>query len=146
MAQDSNPSAAEAQAQLRYLQSVYSQQYELIENEIATFTIAMGAVQRNLEILESKDKLANSTILINGDGGAYIEASIKSVNKALVYVGAGYLVEKDAEAAMEFLKGNGKKQEDAIKKLISEKEKIEKELVDISYKLSALSPEQSGIR
>ena len=79
MAQENKPTAAEAQAQLRYLQNVYSQQYELIENEIATFAMAMGAIQKNMDMLESKERLSNSTILISGEGGAYIEASIKSV-------------------------------------------------------------------
>lgn len=138
MAQDDRNAAAEAQAQLRYLQNIYSQQYEVIENEIATFGIAMGSVQRNIDLLEKKAKIENSNILINGEGGTYIEASIKSINKLIVYVGAGYLVEKGAEEAKDFLKGNEKKQEEALKRLIGDKQKIEKELVDISYKLSLL--------
>lgn len=139
MAQQNNQmSVAEAQAQLRYLQSVYSQQYELIENEIATFGIAMGAVQRNLDMLENKDRLSNSTVLINGEGGAYIEANIKSLSKVMVYIGAGYLVEKNVEEAETYLKSNSKKQEETMKKLLEDKQRVEKELVNISYKLSAL--------
>lgn len=146
MAQENKPTAAEVQAQLRYLQSVYSQQYELLENEIATFTIAMGSVQKNLETLESRERLSNSTILISGEGGAYIEAGIKSLEKALVYVGAGYLVEKKVDEAKEYLKGNSKKQEETIRKLNAERQKIEKELMDISYRLSSLEQGSPGPR
>lgn len=138
MAQERRGSVAEAQAQLRYLQNVYSQQYELLENEIAAFTLAMGSVQKNIDILEGKGRLENSSILINGDGGVYIEASIKSISKVLVYIGAGYLIEKNAEEAKELLQTNSKKQEEAFRKLVSDRQRVEKELVDISYKLSAL--------
>jgi prefoldin alpha subunit len=145
MAQENQQTIAEAQAQLRYLQGLYSQQYQLLDNEIASFSLAMATLSRNIEMLENKDRLANSTILINGEGGAYIEASIKSLNKVLVYIGAGYLVEKGTEDAKDYLKGNSKKQEDTLKKLVSDKQKIEKELVDISYKLSALEG-SAGVR
>lgn len=143
MAEENKPTAAEAQAQLRYLQSIYSQQYELLENEIATFTMAMGSLHKNLETLENKDRLSNSKILVSGEGGAYIEASVKSLDKALVYIGAGYLVEKSIEDAKAYLKGNGSKQEETVKKLISERQKLEKEMMDVSYKLSILDQGQA---
>jgi len=146
MAQDKQPTPAEAQAELRYLQNVYSQQYQLIQNEINSFAVAMDSIQRNMELLKNKGRIANSTILVSGEGGAYIEASIKSVNKALVYVGAGYLVEKKAEEAEEYLSGNSKKQEELLKKLLTDKQKIEKELVDISYRLSALEQAPSDMK
>lgn len=138
MAQQNQPSLEEAQAQLRYLQELYSQQYQLLENEIASFSMAIGTLNRNIELLENKDRLANSAILINAEGGAYIEASIKSMDRVMVYIGAGYLVEKGIEDAKLYLKGNSKKQEETFKKLAADKQKIEKELVDISYKLSTL--------
>lgn len=144
MSNESGASEAEAQAQLRYLQSVYSQQYELLQNEIATFTMALGSTQKNADLLENRDKISNSTILISGEGGAYIEASIKSIDRAIVYVGAGYLVEKSAEEAMEYLKTNAAKQEETMKRLVADRQRIEKELMDISFKLSA--PPRAGVQ
>jgi prefoldin alpha subunit len=138
MAQNNQNAVLEAQAQLRYLQNVYSQQYELLENEIATFTLAMASTQRNVDMLGSKARLENSNILINGETGVYLEAHIKKVDKAVIYVGAGYLVEKSLADAEEYLKTNVKKQEETFRKLVNERQKIEKELVDISYKLAAI--------
>lgn len=135
---DDSKTLAEAQAQLRYLQNVYSQQYELLENEIATFSLGMSSVQRNLDILDNKGTFANSNILINAEGGAYIEGSIKEIKKVIVYAGAGYLVEKNVEDAKEMMKETQKKQEETIKKLVGERQKLQNELMDISYKLSAL--------
>jgi prefoldin alpha subunit len=141
--QDDNKSLADAQAQLRYLQNVYSQQFELLENEIATFSLAMNSVQRNLELLHNKNRLEKSKALINGDGGLYIEASISPLERVIMYVGAGYLVEKSPEEAKEFLQSNAKKQEEAAKKLTAERQKIEKQLFDIAYQLSILEQQEA---
>ncbi len=135
---DSKASADEVLAQLRYLQTIYTQQYDVLANEMATFSLALGALQRNIEMLEKKAVLENSNVLMSGEGGAYIKAKIEKMEKALVYVGGGYLVEKDTEEAKQFLKDNYKKQEDTLKKLSTERTRIEKELVDIAYKLSVL--------
>lgn len=146
MAQQNQPTAAEMQAQLRYLQNVYSQQYELLDNEIATFAMAISSVEKSLSTLENKERLSNSTVLINGEGGIYLEAGIKSLEKVLVYVGAGYVVEKDTSGAIEYLKENARQQGEAMRKLSADKQKISGELVDISYKLAALEQSQQGTR
>lgn len=135
---DSKASLAEIQAQLRYLQNIYTQQYDALVNEMATFSIAMGGMQRNIEMLERKDGIKNSNILISGEGGAYLEAKLGKMEKAVVYVGAGYLVEKEVEGAKQFLKDNYKKQEETMRKLSAERARMEKELVDIAYKLSMM--------
>lgn len=127
----------EAYNQLKYLQSIYSQQYEILENEIATFTLSINSIQRNMQLLENANRLEGAKILINGEGGTYIEAGINSVKKVITYIGAGYLVEKDVEDAKSFLIGNEKKQEESLKRLAAERQKIEKELVEIALKLSS---------
>lgn len=133
-----NPNLNDMYLQLRYLQNIYARQFEMLENEIATYTLTVGAVQRNMQVFDNIKKVESSKMLVSGEGGTYIEAEIKKVSKALTYVGAGYLVEKTLEGAKAFLKDNEKKQQDALKKLVAEKEKIEKELIGINYKLAAM--------
>ncbi|MCL5100421.1 MAG: prefoldin subunit alpha [Candidatus Marsarchaeota archaeon] len=129
---------SEAVMQLRYLQNVYSQQYEIVENEIANYSMALNSLSNSKLMLDNIKKLENSNTLINCDGGTYIEASIKSINKVITYIGAGYLVEKNVEEATVFVSESSKKNEDVIKKLVTEKQRLQNELVDISYKLSLM--------
>jgi prefoldin alpha subunit len=133
-----NKEAEEAVAQLRYLQNIYSQQYEFLENEIATYSLALNSMRRNSELIENTSRLSNSKILVNGEAGMYFEAGVGIMEKVIAYVGAGYLVEKSLEEAKEFAKSNERRSEEGLRKLISDKQKVEKELMDISYKLSSV--------
>jgi prefoldin, archaeal alpha subunit/eukaryotic subunit 5 len=107
-------------AQLRYLQNIYSQQYEMIESEIATYSLALSAINKNIDMLEDPDKINNKEMLLNGEGGTYIVAKIKPVEQVITYVGAGYLVEKSLEDAKAFLNDNRKKQEENLRRLSEE--------------------------
>jgi prefoldin alpha subunit len=143
MAQQSNQaSIAEAQAQLQYLYNVYTQQHGLLENELAALRMTSAAITRNIETLENKERLSGSKILINGEGGAYFTATMDSIDKILVYVGAGYLIEKEASQALDYLKANYKKQDEIIRKLNADKQSVEKELVSITYNLSQMEQQR----
>ena len=135
--------AKEIMMQLRYLQNIYSQQYEAIENDIATYTIANTSLRRNLDLIERAGSVQNSNIIISGEGGAYIPAKIAKVDKVMTYVGAGYMVEKSVSDAAEFLKGNLNSSETFLNKLVADKQKIERELIDISFKMNALQTQQA---
>lgn len=144
MAQQNNQaSVAEAQAQLQYLYNLYTQQHSMLENEIGTLTLTTAAINRNIEMLESKERLSGSKILVNGEGGAYLSATLDPMDKVLVYVGAGYMLEKNTEQAREYLKSARAKQEEAIRKLSADRQRVGKEIVSVSYNLSQLQAEQS---
>ena len=130
--------AAEAIAQLRYMQNVYSQQYEFIQNEISAYIAELNALRGNLSIIENAPTLDNSKVLVDCDGGAYVEASLGKVQKMIVYVGAGYLVEKSLEDAKRFVNENSARREEMIRRLDGEKKKLESELVNIAYKLASM--------
>ncbi len=132
----------ELMMQLRYLQNIYSQQYESIENDIATYTIANTSLQRNLELLEGTGTIQNSNIIIGGEGGAYIQAKVDKVNTVLTYIGAGYMIEKSVEDATAFLRSNQRKSEEFLNRLLTEKQRLEAELMDISFKMNALQAQQ----
>lgn len=124
--------------QLRYLQSLYGQQYENLENNIATYTLTNTSLMRNIELLEKSKSVENSSIMISGEGGAYIPAKISKVDKVMTYIGGGYMVDKSIDEALEFLRANSKKGEEILNKMLAEKKRVESELMDIEYKIGAL--------
>lgn len=138
-----NMDPQELMAQLQYLQQIYSQQYQALEDNIATYTIAQSALQRNIEMLEKTELLKGANILMDGEGGTYIDAKMGNLERVLVYIGAGYIVEKSAEQAKSFLKDNETKGEQLMKRLAADKQKVENELIDIAYKMNALQQQFS---
>ncbi len=123
---------------LFYLQNLYNQQYEALMNEITTFGMAQAAIERNLTLLEKKDELKGSNILVSGEGGTYIEADIKDIKKVMTYVGAGYLIEKDIEQAREFLKKSAEVSKSTIGRMIQDKQKLENELMRIQFAIETM--------
>lgn len=124
--------------QLRYMQNVYAEQYELLGNEVTTLSMAINTVRKDVDLIENMDKVVNSEVLFNSQGNIYMTANVGKVSSVVVYVGANYLIEKNLDEAKGFLKENLEKQEAGLRKLVSERQKIEKELFDISYKLSSM--------
>jgi prefoldin alpha subunit len=133
-----NISREEAMAQLQYLEQIYVQQYDILQEQIATYTLAHDAVLRNIEVLEKMSRVENSNILVNAEGGTYIEASVKKVHGVMTYVGAGYIVEKSVEDAKAFLQNNEKNGQALLNRLTGERQKVEKELIDLSYRAASL--------
>jgi prefoldin alpha subunit len=127
---------------LMYLQSVYDQQYEAISSQLTTFGLAQAALQRSLELLGKKDGVRNASVLLSVEGGSYIEASIKSIEKVITYVGAGYLVEKDVEGAKAYIGKNVESSDEAIKRLTADRKKIGDELMKIQYAVEMLQQGQ----
>lgn len=149
MAADDNKSPGsmdprELAAQLRYLQDLYSQQYQALQDNIATFTIAQSSLQRNIELLEKAGSVEGQNILLDGEGGTYLNARLEKLDRVLVYVGAGYIIEKDLGSATSFLKDNAAKGEQLLNRLTSDRQKIEKELINIAVKLNALQQQMQG--
>ncbi len=142
MPQEQKLDPQEIMMQLQYLQNIYSQQYQAIENDVATYTIANTSLQRNIDLLDHASELENSNIIISGEAGAYIPAKVSKVDMVMTYVGAGYLVEKSVADASAFLRANQKKGEEFLNRLLSDKQRIERELMDISFKMNALQAQQ----
>ncbi len=142
MVEDVKREQQELLAQLSYLQSMYSQQYETVQNDIASYTIANTALQKNIDLLQSAKTLGGSDIMISGEGGAYMHAKLAGSDTVMTYVGAGYLVDMDSLSAVEFIRSNQKKSEQVLNKLMSDKKMLESELLDISFKLNALRAQQ----
>lgn len=125
----------ESLEQLRYLQSLYAEEYENLLREISNYTLVYNATKRNVEVLENLNLFENGNILLNLEGGTYIAAKVSKIDKVLVYVGSNYLVEKSADEAKEFLKNNQQREEEILKELNEQKGKLEKELLDIAFEI-----------
>ncbi len=146
---DQPQDANEILMQLRYLQNLYAQQYESLENSIATYTMTNTSILRNIELLEKAGSVEGSQIMISGEGGAYVPAKIEKISKIMTYIGGGYLVEKSISDAIDFLKSNNKKGEELLNRMLSDKKRLESELMDIEYKLGAIqyqAAQESGQR
>ncbi|VVB77036.1 Prefoldin subunit alpha [uncultured archaeon] len=135
-------SAQEEFNRLVYLQNAYNQQYEAITRELSNYGMAHAALQRNVELLDRKDEMKGSGILVNAEGGTYIEANVKAIDKVMTYVGAGYLVEKKVDEAKSYLKKNIENEEEIMKRLAADGQKIEGELMKIHYSLEMLQQGQ----
>ncbi len=142
-AQNQPQDANELLMQLRYLQNLYAQQYEGLENSIATYTMTSTSLLRNIELLEKAASVENSKIMISGEGGAYVPAKIEKISNVMTYVGGGYMVEKSIDGAIEFLRANSKKGEELLNRMLSDKRRLESELMDIEYKIGAIQYQAS---
>lgn len=128
----------EAMAQLQYLNNVYTQRYEILSDQIGNYSVAHDAIARNLIVVEKSQNLEDSNILVNCEGGTYLEAKVGKVHTVMTYVGAGYIVDKSIAEAKEFLTTNMKSGEAVINKLLAERQKVEKDLLDLSYRAAEL--------
>lgn len=106
-------------------------------NEIANFGMAQLAVQRNLEMIEKKDTIKGN-VLLNCEGGTYLEADVKKISRVLTYVGAGYLTENTQDKAKSLLKESIDRGNDTMKRLLDEKRRLEDEIMKIRYSAEAL--------
>lgn len=123
--------------QLKYLQSLYAQEYDALLNEISGYTVTANAVESNIQALENLNTINNANLLLNLEAGTYIEVKTQQVKGVIAYVGAGYLVEKSFEEAKSFLSKNKEKNQEALKMLFGQAQKLEKELIDLGYKIDA---------
>ena len=127
---------------LVYLQNVYNQQYEAVMNELGAFSVAQAALQRNLDLLKRKDEMKKASVLINAEGGTYIEASVKEISKVMTYVGAGSLVEKGMDDAIAYIGRSIASGDEAMKRMMSDRKKLEDELVKLQYSIEAMQKGQ----
>ncbi|MEM0094409.1 MAG: prefoldin subunit alpha [Candidatus Micrarchaeaceae archaeon] len=124
--------------ELRFLQQLYEENYkelsEIISNSISTSNM----MSANIEVLSKIDEIKSNTLLLNLGAGTYVEVKMAGNGKIMTYVGAGYIVEKSAEDAKNFLEENRSKTLDFIKKIDDERKQVEDALLEISYRLGAM--------
>ncbi len=125
-------------AQLQYLHQIYVQQYGGIINELERYSVLSESLSRGTETIEKVKNVENASILLGIDAGAFVEVKSGAIDHIITSVGAGYMVEKNVDDAMAFIKANADKSREVVASLVKEKEKVEREIVDIEYRIGEL--------
>ncbi len=128
--------------QLSYMRNIYMQEYEAVVSNINNYSLVANTVERNIEFISSLEKIKDKSMLLSLEAGTYIEVRPKNTDTVFTYVGFGYMIEKSREEAKKFLENSKKKTDDVIKKLNTDRERLETELVNIELQLNAVQKEE----
>jgi len=129
-------SVEEKVAELQQLQ----REFELLQRRILELEILANEYRRaisTLEFLKSSEGVVNALISLGGGVFGYVD--FKETKKFLVNVGAGIVVEKDAEKALEFIKKKLEEVEkasseatNALREVALQASKIQREIAELS--------------
>jgi prefoldin alpha subunit len=76
--------------------------------------------------------------------GIYVKSTIHSINKVLVNVGAGVMIEKDKEDAVNFIEHRIKEFETAVKQLSSQKQQVSYRMMEIQNTVNSYMGQTNG--
>ncbi len=129
-------SVEEKVAELQQLQ----REFELLQRRILELEILANEYRRaisTLEFLKSSEGVVNALISLGGGVFGYVD--FKETKKFLVNVGAGIVVEKDAEKTLEFIKKKLEEVEkasneaaSALREVAVQASKIQREIAELS--------------
>ncbi len=125
-------------SQLRAVQDIYVQEYEKMMAAISGHLASMDALGRGIEMLSKIDLIRGNTFLMPADSGLLLKVKDVGETNIIMYVGAGYLVEKSIDDAKVFIEKSIKKNTDSLAMLSGQKEKLEQELFKIDYRINSL--------
>ena len=140
MASNVNQANLEQEVQaLRSYAAEYSQQYELLTQQVRFIESARAEA---LAFIESLEALAAAdgevSTLLNLGGGVSVRATVADTKKMLVGIGAGVTVEKSTEEALSFLRdritemdASGKRLSESLGKLQSQMSAVEQRMQEI---------------
>ncbi len=132
-AKESLPDAAES---LHYLNDIYSERYASVTSEIRRVVEDIEDLNRASATLSNLGSLNGKGMLVPAGKYMLVPAIAEPNGKVLVEVGAGFLVEKESQAAEQFISEMVKSRSDYLNRLTAEKDKLENALLEISFKLS----------
>ena len=122
----------------------YKEQLNQIEMQISYLQQAINEYNKakiTVENLEKNEK--NSDILMPIGGGTYIDAKAKNTKKILFDIGAGYVVEKKSQDAVEKIEERTQELEKNIKRLQDIKTKTQNEANEVYQKAQTLYQQQN---
>ena len=123
---------------LMYERRVYTEQLKLIQKEVDRITLT------NLDLINAENtakKLQANDSLIPVGGGAYIKANVYNT-KILLPVGAGYLVDMEAEEAARELRRRVEETRKAVERLTEEFKNISRKLTETIEKINELRSQE----
>ncbi|MDE1828367.1 MAG: prefoldin subunit alpha [Candidatus Micrarchaeota archaeon] len=128
--------------QLKYLYDAYTREYETVVGEISNYMMASAAFDRNLQVFDNIGTVQNANMLVGLEGGTYLQTTTKEIKGVITSVGAGYLVEKSVADAKQVVSANYEKLQKNMKQLIEQRNKLEKEIMDITFKINSMQQSQ----
>ena len=140
MASNANQATLEQEVQtLRSYAAEYSQQFELLSQQLRFIESARAESLASIEALEALAAADGevSTLLTLG-GGVSVRATVADTKKMLVGIGAGVTVEKSTEETVSFLRDritemdpSGKRLTESLGKLQSQMAAVEQRMQEI---------------
>lgn len=122
-------------AALQYLQQYYQSQYIALERNIEDATNYLHELNAVKETLNNLQKISNKGILNPVSSNTYIKAKTETVDSIVVWVGAGFFVEKPSDEAKLFIDDSIKRQNDFIGRLTKNRENLEKAIMDVAGRM-----------
>ncbi len=121
--------------ELRYIQQIYQNQYAMTGNSINALLRELQELSSAQKTLESMDLVQGKETLTGIGGDFYLVGKIENPKKALVGIGAGYVVEKDIDSAKLHVAELIKKHTENLNNVTKSRKQIENALIEISYRL-----------
>jgi len=118
-----------------YLLQRYQEQMEEIYGELDFLDRLIQEYRRSMDTMQEMVDASSQEVLIPIGGNAFAYGEIKNVDKVLVNVGSGILIEKPINAAIETLNKRMDELKRSQEKLISTIEEIRQKMDEIASKL-----------
>jgi prefoldin alpha subunit len=128
----------EVQEKLAVLQQLQAEA-DTVQRRIVELELLSSEYSRTIETLEYFNSIDGSVeALMNLGGGVFAYVDIKNAKKLLVDVGAGVVIERDIESALEFVKKKRDKIEEEINRLTSIVQQIAAQAARVQEELSKM--------
>lgn len=117
--------------ELAYLERVYQNQYMMVGNAINSSLSEIQELDSASKALAEMDKVEGKESFTSIGGDFYLKSQVKKDSKVIIGVGAGFMVEKDLEAAKQTVKKRMDAKNESINKLVKNKKELEGVIIDI---------------
>lgn len=130
---------------LMVLAEQYKAQLDQLDTQMSYIQQAINEYNKSKITIDNiSEKEKNSDVILPIGGGSYIDAKAKNPKKILFDVGAGYIIEKDADDAIKKIDSRIKELEKNMQKIGEIREKTENEATEVYQKAQKLYQEQNG--
>ncbi len=134
------PSAQQPTLQeLQYVHQLYQSQYQLLNQEMNNKLEGLRQIAEAQKALENANEFKDKNTLIHVGAAVYMHGKLENLEKILVAVGSGYLIEKDIDAAKLHISKLLDKESKALDKMAKSKRELESAMIEISYRIEELS-------
>lgn len=136
---NSNVKPQDEMQAMRYLQQLYQNQYSAIINELNQMVGHLGELNAAAKTLENCDVIEGKGMMMHIGANIYINTSAAKLDKVLVSVGGGWIVEKVLDDAKRYIGGRTEKVTGMYNKLSRNKKELETAIIEVSQRMEQLS-------